>query len=144
MNLKVLLLEDDAAVSLQLEQAFAGRACEVVTLASAEEGLGQAAANRFDLILLSTELPGANGFELCDRIKSDPVTSSIPVFVMSSTSTRDDFTRQGTKADGFFTKPIRIADLLASLPSELGVDDLLEDVTVATKPIWSVPVAVKT
>ena len=86
MNLKVLLLEDDAMQASELKQAFVDRAWSVTIPRTADEGLWLATSDRFDLILLSAEMPGANGFELCEKIKNDPIAARVPVFVMWSAS----------------------------------------------------------
>lgn len=88
MSLKVLLVEDDESLTRELEHALVERACEVTTIGDAEEGLGAAASQRFDVILLSTELS--------ERMQRDPATAGVPFVVIS--------------------KPVVIPDLIASLP----------------------------
>jgi hypothetical protein len=88
MSLKVLLLDDDESVTRALEHALIERSCEVTTCADAEQGLGAASAQRFDVILLSNEL--------YDRMKSEPATAGAQFVVLS--------------------KPIAVSDVLASLP----------------------------
>ena len=88
MSLKVLLLEDDASLTRELEHALAERAHEVTTITDAEQGFGLAASRRFDVVLVSNELS--------QRIMSDPATAGVPFVVMS--------------------KPVVITDLMAALP----------------------------
>ena len=121
MTFKVLLLEDDASQASDLQQAFAQRSWDVTVLSSADEGLWVAGSDRFDLILLSAELPGGNGFELCNEIKKDPIAARVPIFVMSSGSSHDDLAslkQRGINAEGFFRKPVIVADLLARMPAK--------------------------
>jgi hypothetical protein len=88
MSLKVLLLEDDESLTRELLHALGERSCEVVACADAEEGIGAAASQRFDVILLSSDFH--------DRIRNEPATAGVPIVVMS--------------------KPVAIADVMASLP----------------------------
>src|ERR1051325_1255164 len=67
-----------------------------------------------DLVLLDVLLPGACGFEICRRLKTDPLTALIPVVLV--TGLEDRASRlQGLKAGGddFLHKPVHREELLA-------------------------------
>jgi twitching motility two-component system response regulator PilH len=75
---------------------------------------------RPDLVILDVVMPQPNGFELCRRLKADPTTSSIPVFLVTSLSREPDRwwgLRQG--ADEFFRKPIDAAVLVERVRAAL-------------------------
>jgi len=89
MSLRVLLLDDDVALTSELERVLVERSCEVVTAADADDGIGAAATQKFDVLLVAPEH--------CDRIKDDPATAGLPLMVLA--------------------KPVDIEDLLAALPA---------------------------
>jgi signal transduction histidine kinase len=70
-----------------------------------------------DLVLLDVRLPDMSGFEVCRRIKEDPLTASIPVLHLSSTYGASDYVAQGLDggADGYLTHPADPRVLLATI-----------------------------
>jgi DNA-binding response OmpR family regulator/predicted nucleic acid-binding Zn-ribbon protein len=110
MNPKVLLLEDDASHATELSQAFVNRNWDVTIGRDADEGFAMATRARYDLIVLSAELPG-DGAAVCKRLKSDPTAGRVPVFMVSRNGAKPDI-----EVEGFFAKPVAVSHLLAQLP----------------------------
>ncbi len=84
-----------------------------------------------DLILLDIMMPGLDGYQVCERLKSDVKTQEIPVvFLTAMTSTEDE--RKGLElgAADYITKPINPPILLARVRTQLkakGYADMLRD-----------------
>jgi len=67
-----------------------------------------------DLILLDIEMPGMNGYEVCEKLKSDPQTSSIPIiFVTGKNDDEDQEKGLSLGAVDYIIKPIRTAIVAA-------------------------------
>ena len=64
-----------------------------------------------DLILLDVGLDGADGREICKKLKEDPVTNDIPVVLLSANHTVKD-EHQKYKADNFIPKPLEAKNLV--------------------------------
>jgi signal transduction histidine kinase len=75
------------------------------------------AANAPDLITLDVNLPDMTGFQVCRQLKSDPVTSSIPVLHVSSTFVDPEHRVKGLEggADAYLAEPIDRAELVATI-----------------------------
>src|SRR5947207_5028203 len=91
MRPATLLVVDDAPENLLLvTQALADQ----YQVRAAKDGVGalQIAVSDPvpDLILLDIVMPGIDGFEVCRRLKSDPVTAAIPVIFLTGRSERED------------------------------------------------------
>jgi class 3 adenylate cyclase len=73
-----------------------------------------------DLILLDVIMPGMNGFEVCDRLKSDPITANIPVIFLTALNEASDETT-GLRKGGadFITKPFHGEVVLARINTHL-------------------------
>lgn len=73
-------------------------------------------APRPSLILLDLNLPGTNGYDVLQAIKSDERVKSIPVVVLSTSNNEKDVeTCYAMGANSYMTKSIDLADFLASM-----------------------------
>ena len=70
-KIRILIVEDEPAIRAGLEDVFVYHGYEVESSADGAEGYKRACSGRFDLILLDVMLPSMNGFEICDRIRSE-------------------------------------------------------------------------
>jgi DNA-binding response OmpR family regulator len=113
---KVLVLEEDATFSTSLLAGLRTLGCEVALVREGGAGLARAVSERFDLILLSAEMPGMNGFRICNRIKKDPAVSSVPLFLMGgSADDLDAHQALATRAESYFEKPVHVDELVARI-----------------------------
>jgi CheY-like chemotaxis protein len=82
---RTVLVIDDAEMSRYLlRKLFTGAKVVFVEATNGLDGLHAAEFQQPDLIVLDLMMPGPNGFEVLDRLKSNPATESIPVIVSSS------------------------------------------------------------
>ena len=112
---KVLYIEDNESNQRLLSQLL-GR-FPVFTLISADQslhGLFLARTQLPDLIILDINLPGMDGFELVEVLKSDPKTKHIPVIALSANALQHDI-EKGKQAgfDYYLAKPVDLAELVS-------------------------------
>ncbi|MDD5295704.1 MAG: response regulator [Rhodocyclaceae bacterium] len=80
------------------------------------------AGNRPDLLLLDVVMPGADGFEVCRRVKADPATRDIPViFITSLESDTDEEYGLSLGAEDFVHKPFSPAVVMARVRNHLAL-----------------------
>jgi two-component system, OmpR family, alkaline phosphatase synthesis response regulator PhoP len=82
---KTILVADDEShilhvVSLKLRNA----GFRVLTARDGQEALDLAAAEHPDLLITDYHMPQLSGLELCQRLKSDPATRSIPAIMLTA------------------------------------------------------------
>lgn len=117
INYKILIIEDDITIQVQLKNLLAGNGYEVEAVTDFPAAVSQVKAFRPHLILLDIKLPGNNGFDICTQIRA---VSHIPViFVTSSDNDMDELSSILSGGDAFITKPYNIAILLAKISSLL-------------------------
>lgn len=86
MSQRVLVIDDSEIVHAVIEQRLALDDVEVLHALDAKDGVRQAIELSPDLVLLDLDLPDANGFEICQVLKSSPVTSPIPVVFLTAST----------------------------------------------------------
>jgi CheY-like chemotaxis protein len=114
---KLLYVEDneDNLYMLQLRLDVLG-GYEVFTARDGAAGIAMAASQRPDLILMDLDLPGIDGWEATRRLKADPATRDIPIIALGSRAMASDREKAlAAGCDGFDTKPIEFARLLAKI-----------------------------
>lgn len=126
MTVPQILVVDDEELLREVVQAcledLAG--WETMTAASGEECLQIAQTKQFDAILLDMSMPGMDGYEVYERLQSNPVTRSIPVILLTAKvlpSDRDRFEKMGVA--GVIAKPIEPTTLTEAIALILGWDE---------------------
>ncbi len=115
-NLPRILVVNDSPVTLFGTTSLLQKAgYEVFQAASGQEGLRQVNETRPDLVLLDVNMPDIDGFEVCQRIKSDPARQSILVVLLSGTTIQSEKQAEGLDlgADGYIVSPVSPQELLA-------------------------------
>ena len=120
---RILVIEDEPRLRFILERQLKDAKDAQYDVRSAEDGLKGLAEILRDppeLILLDVMMPGLDGFEVCRRLKSNPLTSRIPVIFLTAKSTLDDRLR-GLElfADDYITKPWEQQELLFRVRNQL-------------------------
>jgi DNA-binding response OmpR family regulator len=82
--MKILIIEDEEALSSVLKEKFEAEGYFVSAAKDGEEGLSAADKVMPDIILLDLILPKMDGFQVLEKLKADPDKKSIPVVVLSN------------------------------------------------------------
>lgn len=118
--LRILVIEDDAAVSLALSSRLAGPNREVLLVGSVAEATRVLAEESVSLILLDLLLPDADGRHLLLRLRAEPRTADLPVIVISGVIGPLPKTECfALGADAYFEKPLDLAALAAAVNARI-------------------------
>jgi CheY-like chemotaxis protein len=116
----ILYVEDDPEHCLLVGKLLNSRGFIVEMARDGLEGVAKAQELRPDLILLDLYLPRLDGFGVMKQLKEDPITSSIPIVVISAWPTGDNRQRvQNAGARGFVAKPFKVNELLDLIQDSL-------------------------
>ena len=111
---KLLLVEDDPALSELLEYRFSNEGYPVRCTADGDEALMLAAEDLPDLIILDWMIEGTSGIEVCRRLRRDKKTAHVPIIMLTAREAEDDRVRGlETGADDYLTKPFSPRELFA-------------------------------
>ena len=113
---KVLLVEDNDMNRDLFVRYLELHGFVVATAMNGIEALAMVAANRPDLILMDMSLPVMDGWEATRRLKSDPLTATIPVLALTAHAMAEDRRRSfDAGCDDYEPKPVSFPSLLAKI-----------------------------
>jgi PAS domain S-box-containing protein len=119
--MKILAIDDSLDNLTALQAVVSDRLPEatVLTARNGPDGLGLAHAEDPDLILLDIVMPGMDGYEVCRRLKADPLLEAIPVLFLSTNRAdrASRFKALEAGAEGFLAKPFDDLELTAQIRS---------------------------
>ena len=119
MTPNILIVDDDLS-SIQFMSQVLEPAGRRRFATDGETALRLAHQDVPDLLLLDAEMPGMDGFQVCQAMKSDPVLSHVPVIFVTSISDHDfEVIGLHLGADDYITKPIVGSSLLARVQARL-------------------------
>lgn len=110
MAARVLVADDEPAITNVVGQALGSAGFEVLEADDGAAALERVRSERPDLVMLDVMMPGLDGREVCRAIKDDPELADTPVILFSSMSEADVEWREAG-ADGFLQKAFDILAL---------------------------------
>ncbi|MBC7436084.1 MAG: hybrid sensor histidine kinase/response regulator [Bdellovibrionales bacterium] len=105
---KILIVDDLTDNMLALEALIRGEDREILQASSGDKALDLLLCNDFALAILDVQMPGMNGFELAEFMRSTDKTRSIPIMFVSAAGKEMDYAFKGyeTGAVDFMHKPL--------------------------------------
>jgi DNA-binding response OmpR family regulator len=108
----LLLVEDDPALALGLRDTLAFEGFRVLHDASGEAGLETALREHLDCIILDLTLPGMNGYQVCEALRTRDAL--VPIIMLTARGQEADKIRGlNAGADDYVTKPFSVGELVA-------------------------------
>jgi CheY-like chemotaxis protein len=113
----ILVVDDNRVNRDLLREILEPAGYKVLEAADGDSGLKLAHSKRPECVLLDIRMPGLDGFAVLDRLKQDPVTREIPVFVLTATANQVGDVRRALEggAAGYLLKPIDLQDTLTRI-----------------------------
>lgn len=133
---KILIVDDDVTVQLVLQDLLESDGHRITVASDGIEGWRLARELEPDLIVCDWMMPGLDGLEVCQKIKSDPELA--PMFFILLTAREEVGDRiQGlnTGADDFLSKPIETEEFLARVRAALRLHGLTQELSQANQQL---------
>ncbi len=128
MSARVLVVDDVLPNVKVLEAKLTSEYFDVITASGGEEALARVYRDSPDIILLDVMMPGMNGFEVCRKIKADPLVAHIPIVMVTALSEpRDRVEGLEAGADDFLTKPVNDTALFARVRSLVRLKMMMDE-----------------
>ncbi len=131
MEKATILVVDDTPENIDILVGILGVDYKIKVAIDGQKALNLAAKTNPDLILLDVMMPGMNGYEVCQKLKQDPLTNHIPVIFVTAMSEATDEAK-GFEIGGvdYITKPVSPPVVKARVKTHLALFNskrLLED-----------------
>lgn len=118
MTARILVVDDIPTNVKLLEIRLLAEYFEVITASNGPDAIRACETGNIDVVLLDIMMPDMDGFEVCERLKSDPATSHIPVVMVTALGDVADRVRGlQAGADDFLTKPVNSLQLMTRVKS---------------------------
>lgn len=128
MSARILVVDDIAPNVKLLEAKLSAEYFEVITARDGPSALEIARLQSPDLILLDVMMPGMDGFEVCEQLKSNPATRHIPVVMVTALSDVSDRVRGlEAGADDFLSKPVNDLALFSRVKSLVRLKTMVDE-----------------
>lgn len=112
--MRILLIEDEKRLSHFIKKGLTEQGFAVDWAFDGEEGLYLAQQESYDIIILDIMLPRLNGFEVCNKLRSEKIATPI-LMLTAKGEVEDKIEGLETGADDYLTKPFIFAELKARI-----------------------------
>jgi two-component system, chemotaxis family, chemotaxis protein CheY len=118
---RILVIDDQESIRGVLRAALEEAGAEVIEAGSGAEGVEVATSQLPDLILLDIAMPGMNGWQVLEALRSVDETSDIPVVLETSSGDFPSYEQaRRHSVAAFISKPFRLADVVETCRRILG------------------------
>ncbi len=109
---RILVIDDDQSIVELVKVNLEMQGHQIYTASDGIKGLALAQQHRPDLVILDVMMPDLDGFTVCQRLRQNQYTHSIPVILLTALGmTKDKITGFDSGADDYLVKPFEIAEL---------------------------------
>ncbi len=109
----ILVVDDEQSIRVLLRQILNDAGYRVAEAVDGVDALAKVRSLTPNLIILDLMMPQLSGFDVLSALRSDPVTSAVPVIILSVLDDRRKGLRLG--ADAYLTKPLNTDEILATI-----------------------------
>jgi two-component system phosphate regulon response regulator PhoB len=114
MSARILIVEDEEALSMLLRYNLEAEGYEVETVVRGDDADTRLRERAPDLVVLDWMLPGLSGIELCRRLRARPETKALPIIMLTARGEESELVRGlSTGADDYIVKPFSVPELIA-------------------------------
>ncbi len=122
MPRSILVADDSVTIRKVIGMLLSTSDFSVIAVDNGADAISKARETSPDLVLVDCVMPGKNGYEVCEALKADPSTASIPVLLLAGIQEPFDEARaRAANADGHIAKPFDSTSFLDRVKTMLGL-----------------------
>jgi len=136
INPKILLVDDNPTNIRIAAKILRQKNYNISFAQNGRDALQKAGSINFDTILLDIMMPGMDGYEVCEKLKSNPLTRQVPViFLTAKTETENVVRAFELGGADYVTKPFNSQELLARVETQVRLKKSLESLEKVNKDL---------
>ena len=115
-TMRILVIDDDSKLTDLLQLVFESKGFGVTVANDGLQALASLETELPEAVLLDLMMPGMSGLEVCQHIRANPRTSSVPVVVLTAKSgieSKQELMNAG--ATDYLVKPVPLNDLISRI-----------------------------
>jgi DNA-binding response OmpR family regulator len=117
---KILVVDDEKDLLDLVRRSLARGGFEVITALDGKEGLAKVYSEAPDLMILDINMPVMDGWEVCRKIRGDPLYKHLPIIMLTVKRTKKDQLKGlDLGSDEYIAKPFYPKELLARVKTVL-------------------------
>ena len=126
---RILIADDNPSNVELLEVYLSDIDCELGVATDGRDTINKVPEFQPDLILLDIMMPKLSGFEVCQKLKSDPATKAIMILMVTALNEPGDIERAvNAGTDDFLSKPVNKLELLKRVENMLRLRHVTDEV----------------
>ncbi|MFZ3167213.1 MAG: response regulator [Candidatus Methanoperedens sp.] len=122
MRIKILVVDDEKWIVNALKMSLESDNYKVIEAYTGDGAIRKVHGEAPDLILLDIMLPDMTGYEICNKLRKDPLTRSIPIIMLTGMGETGRIAGLELGADEYITKPFDLNELKAKIRAVLDFD----------------------
>ena len=125
MARKLLLADDSITIQKVVELVLAEEGFDIKTANNGDEALAVLSQFRPDVVLADVDMPKMNGYQLCEKIKANSDTRSVPVILLAGAfEPLDEELARNVGAEDFIIKPFESQELISKLNAVITAEEM--------------------
>ena len=121
---RILIVEDSAMNMKLARDVLEAKSHQVISAENGEDGVAMALENLPELILMDIQMPGIDGVQAFQQIRSNEKTAHIPVVAFTASVTATDRSRvKDVGFNAFISKPIDLKPFISTIETMLGKEN---------------------
>lgn len=118
-QVKILVVDDERGLVDALRISLESENYKVVEAYTGDGAIRKARSEAPDLILLDLMLPDMTGYEICNKLRKDPLTGSIPIIMLTGMGETGRIAGLDLGANDYITKPFGLNELKTKIRNVL-------------------------
>lgn len=141
MAYRLLLADDSVTIQKVVELVLAEEGFDIRAANNGEEALAAVTSFKPDIVLADIDMPKMNGYQLCEKIRSNPQTKDIPVILLAGAfEPLDEELAKNVGAEDHIIKPFESQELISKINAALSAEEMMKESAVEAETAEAVEV----
>jgi DNA-binding response OmpR family regulator len=116
MKKKILVVDDEKDICGIMKRILENEGYAVFEAYDGQEALSKVFEISPDIMVIDVQMPGKNGFQVCEEIRKDPIYKELPILMLTVRNSKEDRLQGFTSGvDEYMVKPFDMSEIVARI-----------------------------